>query len=109
MKKILVFILLISSQVFATELNLEKYDQGERLYLSPGKGGCVNCHGGKGETPSFHLYPKLSGQNYTYLKNQLNDFKDKKRKNGLFIPMEVATEKLNTSEIESIAYYLSQQ
>ncbi len=44
-----------------------------------------------------------------YLFNQMNDYKQKKRKNGLFVPMEVAMEHYSAEEIRPIAKYLATQ
>ncbi len=80
---------------------------GKALYLSPGKGGCGTCHGETGNEPVMPMYPKIGCQNKLYLYNQLIDYKKKQRRNGLFIPMEVAMENYSDEEIRLIATYLS--
>ncbi|KII76096.1 c-type cytochrome [Vibrio renipiscarius] len=82
-------------------------EQGKALYISPGKGGCATCHGQTGNEPIMAMYPKIGGQNELYLYNQMVDFKNKKRRNGLFIPMEVAMISYSDNEIRLIAKYLS--
>jgi cytochrome c553 len=53
------------------------------------------------------MYPKIGGQNELYLFNQMKDYKMKKRKNGLFMTMEVAMEHYSDEEIRLMAKYLS--
>lgn len=81
--------------------------QGKDLYLSPGKGGCATCHGETGNEPVMPMYPNIGGQNELYLFNQMKDYKLKKRKNGLFMTMEVAMEHYNDEEIQLMAKYLA--
>ncbi len=90
-----------------TALNKD-IERGKALYLSPGKGGCGTCHGETGNEPVMPMYPKIGCQNHLYLYNQLIDFKKKKRRNGLFVPMEVAMENYSDEEIDLMATYLSQ-
>lgn len=85
------------------------YEQGEALYINPGRGGCGQCHGVSGNEPVMPLYPKIGGQSEQYLYNQMIDYKEKRRKNGLFIPMEVAMQPFNDEEIRAMAVYLAKQ
>jgi cytochrome c553 len=41
---------------------------GQQLYL---RAGCQSCHGENGNTPKAPGFPKLAGQDMTYLVNQL--------------------------------------
>lgn len=82
-------------------------EMGKKLYVAPGKGGCATCHGENGNEPVMPLYPKIGGQNELYLFNQMRDYKLKKRKNGLFVPMEVAMTHYSDEEIKMIASYLA--
>lgn len=84
-------------------------DKGEALYKSPGRGGCVKCHGETGNEPMIKMYPKIGGQSEVYLYNQMIDYKEKRRKNGLYKPMETAITLFNEKEIKSIAIYLAGQ
>lgn len=93
---------------FSTQAD-DALEQGKALYLSPGKGGCASCHGPTGNEPVMPMYPKLGGQMELYTFNQLNDYKNKKRKNGLFIPMEVAMESYSEEETQLIAKFLASQ
>ncbi|RJX73847.1 cytochrome c [Vibrio sinensis] len=82
---------------------------GENLYINPGRGGCTQCHGEAGNAPVMPLYPKIGGQSEIYLYNQLIDYREKRRKNGLFFPMEVAMEPFSDDEIKAMAHYLAAQ
>ncbi|UJF17277.1 cytochrome c [Vibrio sp. SS-MA-C1-2] len=102
--KILIsFLLFFTSNVLAKD----DIDIGKQLYLSPGKGGCINCHGENGNKPVMPMYPKIGGQSEMYLANQMRDYKLKKRKNGLFMTMEVAMAHYSDDDINQIAAYLS--
>ncbi|MGR5231769.1 c-type cytochrome [Vibrio rotiferianus] len=104
MKRML--ILLIASTSFSAFASPET-DKGKALYIAPGKGGCATCHGETGNEPVMPMYPKIGGQNELYLFNQMKDYKMKKRKNGLFMTMEVAMEHYSDEEIRLMAKYLS--
>lgn len=83
--------------------------QGKALYENPGRGGCMQCHGATGNEPVIPLYPKIGGQSEMYLYNQLMDYKNKKRQNGLYVPMEVAMQPFSAEEIKAMAYFLARQ
>lgn len=104
MKRML--ILLIASTSFSA-FSSTGIDKGKALYIAPGKGGCATCHGETGNEPVMPMYPKVGGQNELYLFNQMKDYKMKKRKNGLFMTMEVAMEHYTDEEIRLMAKYLS--
>ncbi|PIB12582.1 c-type cytochrome [Vibrio rotiferianus] len=104
MKRML--ILLIVSISFSAFSSPET-EKGKALYIAPGKGGCATCHGETGNEPVMPMYPKIGGQNELYLFNQMKDYKMKKRKNGLFMTMEVAMEHYTDEEIRLMAKYLS--
>ncbi|MFN1580827.1 c-type cytochrome [Vibrio rotiferianus] len=104
MKRML--ILLIVSISFSAFASTES-DKGKALYIAPGKGGCATCHGETGNEPVMPMYPKIGGQSELYLFNQMKDYKMKKRKNGLFMTMEVAMEHYTDEEIRLMAKYLS--
>ena len=104
----LLLVLIFSQAALANPLSEEeKIAQGKALYLSPGKGGCVSCHGQDGLTPIMPMYPTLGGQSEQYLVNQMKDYKNKKRKNGLFMTMEVAMAHYTLEEMQLMAIYLS--
>lgn len=85
------------------------YEQGKQLYQNPVRGGCMQCHGQSGNEPVMPLYPKIGGQSELYLYNQLMDYKNKKRQNGLYIPMEVAMQPFSADEIKAMSYFLAKQ
>lgn len=81
---------------------------GGKLYASPMKGGCSACHGKDAKTPLMPNYPKLAGQNATYLVQQMKDIKSGARNNGMTIAMKGIMHMVNDQEIEAIAKYLSE-
>ena len=102
--------LLSGSAVFATtDQAVNVLEQGKALYENHGRGGCVQCHGLAGNAPVIPLYPKIGGQSELYLYNQMIDYREKRRQNGLYVPMEVAMQPFTDAEIKAIAVYLSEQ
>lgn len=104
-----ILILCYSTITFAAEQVSKQYQLGESLYINPGRGGCTQCHGKEGNLPVMALYPKIGGQSETYLYNQMMDYRENRRKNGLYIPMEVAMKSFRDEEIKAMAVYLNKQ
>jgi len=77
---------------------------GKKLYK---KYMCHVCHGPKGKYPTSNIYPKLIGQNTTYLKQQLLDIKYKKRINSISNSMLPFISDIDDNELLEIANYLS--
>ena len=89
-------LLVLSGQALAAD--------GERLYAEK---ACGSCHGPTGDTPVLPTYPKIAGQNKTYLINQINDIKSGDRDNGAAIAMRGIAASLSDDEIVALAEYLS--
>ena len=98
-----------STITFAAGQESKQYHLGESLYMNPGRGGCTQCHGKEGNLPVMPLYPKIGGQSEIYLYNQMIDYRENRRKNGLYIPMEVAMKPFSDEEIKAMAVYLNKQ
>ncbi len=79
-------------------------DDGATLFAAK---GCIGCHGPDGNTPLTPNYPKVAGQNYTYIVNQLNDFKSAKRTNGMAAVMLGMAVALTDDDIDKLAKFLS--
>jgi len=62
---------------------------------------CMGCHGRNAQGQGG--FPRLAGQQPKYLKKQLMDFKQGRRKGG---PMNYITKSLSESDIEALAAYL---
>lgn len=73
---------------------------------SGGLPACRQCHGpsGQGVGESF---PRLSGQGYSYLLNQLKAWKEGKRGNDPLNLMTGVVSKLSDKEIEAVAAYFA--
>lgn len=80
---------------------------GEKLFKSPTKGGCMACHGKDANTPIMPMYPKLAGQNEAYLLQQLKDIKSGARNNGQTAAMRGIMHMVNEQEMAAIAKWLS--
>ncbi len=79
-------------------------EDGATLYLTR---GCIGCHGAGGNAPVAPNYPKIGMQNKEYTINQLNDFKNNKRTNGLAALMLGMVAALTEEDIHNLAEYLS--
>ncbi len=66
---------------------------------------CAGCHGPDGNSINV-IWPRLAGQQDSYIKKQLHDFKSGKRKDPTMTAM-VAS--LNDTDIENLAAYFSSQ
>jgi cytochrome c len=78
---------------------------GAALYISK---GCVACHGADAKTPVVPQYPKIAGQNKTYVLQQLQDIKSGKRNNGMSMVMAATMAAVSDEEIDALATYLSE-
>ena len=88
--------LIASTSSFAGEIDIEK----------AGATVCAGCHGmdGKSVAPGF---PSLAGQDLTYLKNQLLNFRDKSRTGGQSAIMFGMAAGLSDQDIINLAMYFS--
>lgn len=77
---------------------------GKALYTAK---MCQTCHGAEGKAPIMDTYPKLNGQNKTYLLNQMKDIKSGARANGMSMAMKAMVANVSDAELEAIADYLS--
>jgi len=69
--------------------------------------GCIGCHGAEGNVPVAPNYPKIGMQNKEYTINQLNDFKNAKRTNGMAALMTGMVAALTEDDMQNLAEYLS--
>jgi cytochrome c len=68
---------------------------------------CIACHGKEGKKPLTASYPKLAGQNATYLETQMLDIQSGARANGSSAAMKGVMHLVSAPEIKEIALYLS--
>lgn len=90
-------LLAVPAQAIAGDLDL-----GERVYRDE----CVNCHGDLAQGGKGGEYPRLAGQRADYLLLQLNNFRDRTRRNKPMLPV-FETGKLKEPDLEAVAAYLS--
>ncbi len=85
--------------------------KGESIYRGgnavEGVAACMSCHGPRGEGNPFSRYPALAGQHASYTKNQLLAFRVGKRKNDHYAMMRTAAKRMDNSEIDAVAHYIS--
>ena len=79
---------------------------GAQLYMAK---TCIACHGADGRTPVLPNYPKIAGQNASYLYNQLRDTKSGSRSNGQSAVMKGILANVSDEEIRTISNWLSTQ
>ena len=71
---------------------------------------CQACHGPGGAKPLMDVYPKLSGQNKSYLVTILKSYRSGERKGGQSAVMTAQAKALSDEDIEALAaYYASQK
>ena len=77
-------------------------------YGAPERGipACHSCHGYNGRG-AFPVYPKLAGQKYVYLVNQLKQWRDGTRANDPLAQMQAVAKKMTDEDIVNVATFLT--
>ncbi len=78
------------------------YDEGVIGTAAP---ACAGCHNEDGSGSS--AFPRLNGQNSTYVVNQLLNFKNSVRNNDPKAVMQAVAKRLNEKEIAAVAEYIT--
>lgn len=68
---------------------------------------CIACHGPQGTGNAQAGFPILSGQQVEYTKQQLQQFKDKKRSNDLNSIMQDIAAKMDAEDMDALAHYVA--
>lgn len=68
---------------------------------------CVACHGADAKTPILPAYPKIAGQNETYVLQQLKDIKSGTRSNGMSAAMKAVMATVSDEEMAALATYVA--
>lgn len=68
---------------------------------------CVSCHGDAQRAPASALHPRIAGQEYRYLAQQLQDWRSGWRRNSPGGVMGPIASKLSEAEIDALALYLA--
>ena len=63
---------------------------------------CMQCHGPNGEGQAAAAYPRLAGQNQSYLEKQLLDFKKGRRQGPI---MQAMVQPLSPQQMSDVAAY----
>ena len=85
--------------------------RGEQLY----RGGdfkkhitaCIACHGPRGLGNAQAMFPVLSGQQAVSTINELEQFKQNKRRNDLHAIMRDISKNMDKEDMEAVAHYVS--
>jgi cytochrome c553 len=77
-------------------------------YGAPDRGipACHSCHGYNGRG-AYPVYPRLSGQKYTYLVNQLKKWRDGSRANDPLAQMRNVAKKMTDEDIYNVSAFLT--
>jgi len=86
------------------ELGMQVYKGGNN---TSGVAACAACHGPTGAGNPAAKFPSLNGQQITYLKNQLNAFRNGTRANDAGKMMQNIAAKMTDAEINAVAEYIS--
>jgi cytochrome c553 len=78
-----------------------EYQQGEKIY----KQYCASCHGDNGEGNNELVYPKLQGQHFQYMSQQINRVKSGVRE--VHPAMQAVVNKLDLEQLEQAINYAS--
>ncbi|SOT44236.1 c-type cytochrome [Burkholderia cenocepacia] len=68
---------------------------------------CIACHGADGRTPTSPGFPKISGQNPSYVAAALHAYKSGQRNGGLAHIMQPMAEALSDQDIDNLASYIA--
>jgi cytochrome c553 len=68
---------------------------------------CIACHGPQGTGNAQAGFPILSGQHVEYTMQQLQQFKEKKRRNDLNSIMQDISARMDTDDIKAVAHYVA--
>ena len=98
------YLVLGAGIAFTAFANNAEAADGKALYTAK---MCQTCHGAEGKAPIMDAYPKINGQNKTYLRNQMKDIKSGARANGMSMAMKAMVANVSDAELEAIADYLS--
>lgn len=101
MKKPLLLVLALTASTAALQVQAD----GDANAGSSKATVCMACHGPGGNSVSGQ-FPKLAGQNASYIAEQLGDFKAGKRQNPIMQPQ---AQKLSDQDIQDLAAYFASQ
>lgn len=84
---------------------------GKKLYFSgnakKGVTACIACHSVNGRGMDKAGFPSIAGQNFTYLKTQLEKFQSQSRNNDTNSMMQNVTRKLTPTDIDALANFMA--
>ena len=78
--------------------------EGAGLYVER---TCIACHGADGRVPVMSEYPKIAGQDETYLLTQMKDIKSGARANANSVAMKNVMHLISDEEMAVVAKWLA--
>ena len=97
--------LLLAAALTASAVAVQVQADGDATAGASKATVCMACHGPGGNSVSGQ-FPKLAGQNASYIAEQLQNFKAGKRQNPIMQPQ---AQKLSDQDIQDLAAYFSSQ
>jgi len=88
----------------ASEAAQRLYTQGDPVR---GIAACASCHGTSDKPTAGPQHPRLAGQEYRYLAQQLLDWRHRQRRNDASELMNQVAAKLTDAEVDALSLYLS--
>jgi len=91
-----------------TPVGVRYIGKGLAQYGAPERGipACHSCHGYNGRG-AFPVYPRIGGQKYVYIVNQLKKWRDGSRANDPMAQMQIVAKKLSDEDIYNVATFLT--
>lgn len=68
---------------------------------------CIACHGIEGRLPVMDIYPRIAGQNASYMLAQMKDIKSGSRSNAHTAAMKNVMHLINDEEMSVLAEWLA--
>jgi len=92
----------------STPVGVRYVGKGLAQYGAPERGipACHSCHGYNGRG-AFPVYPRIGGQKYVYLVNQLKKWRDGSRANDPMSQMQIVAKKMSDEDIYNVAAFLT--
>ncbi len=95
-------------ELATTPVGVRYIGKGLAQYGAPERGipACHSCHGFNGRG-AFPVYPRLAGQKYVYMVNQLKKWRDGSRANDPMAQMQKVAKNLSDEDIYNVATFLT--
>jgi len=103
MHKLSAFVTVVAAAISISSPTVHAMD-GATLYIDR---SCIACHGVQGKVPVMSDYPKIAGQDETYLLTQMKDIKSGTRANSNSVAMKNVMHLISEEEMVIVAKWLA--